>query len=61
MKTTNTTLSLAKDIEAIEKRLPNHEYTLCKGLKQPFNNKNSGSRKIMQGIQMEQIAQLLET
>ena len=60
MKTTNTTLSLAKDIEAIEKRLPNHEYTLCKGLKQPFNNTNSGSRKIMQGIQMEQIAQLLE-
>ena len=60
MKTSNTTLNLAKDIEAIEQRLPNHEYTLCKGLKQPFNNTNSGSRKIMQGIQMEQIAQLLE-
>ena len=31
MKTSNTTLNLAKDIEAIEQRLPNHEYTLCKG------------------------------
>ena len=59
MKTTNTTLRLGKEIEEIEKKLPSQEYTLCKGLKQPFNNTNSGSRKIMQGIQMEQITQLL--
>ena len=52
MKTTNTTLRLGKEIEEIEKKLPSQEYTLCKGLKQPFNNTNSGSRKIMQGIQM---------
>ena len=59
MKTTNTTLRLGKEIEEIEKKLPSQEYTLFKGLKQPFNNTNSGSRKIMQGIQMEQITQLL--
>lgn len=59
MKTSNTTLNLSKEIEKVEKRLKGPEYTLCKGLKQPFNNANSGSRKIMQGIQMEQTTQLL--
>ena len=56
---TNTVLNLSKEIEAIESRLPTQEYTLCKGLKQPFNSTNSGSRKIMQGIQMEQATQLI--
>ena len=56
---TNTTLNLSKEIEKISKKYPKQELTLCKGLKQPFNNTNSGSRKIMQGIQMEQSTQLL--
>lgn len=55
----NTILNLSQEVREIEKRLPSQEYTLCKGLKQPFNNTNSGSRKIMQGIQMEQATQLL--
>ena len=58
-KNNNTSLNLAQEVEKIAKRLPSQEYTLCKGLKQPFNNTNSGSRKIMQGIQMEQASQLL--
>ena len=61
MKTTNTTLNLSDEIKKVEKRLPSMEYTLSKGLKQPFNNTNSGSRKIMQAIQMEQNTQLLES
>lgn len=56
----NTSLNLAEEVNEIQKRLPSQEYTLCKGLKQPFNNMNSGSRKIMQGIQMEQATQLLK-
>ena len=56
---TNTVLNLSKEVSDIESRLPSQEYTLCKGLKQPFNATNSGSRKIMQGIQMEQATQLL--
>lgn len=55
----NTVLDLKSEIQEIAKRLPSQEYTLCKGLKQPFNNTNSGSRKIMQGIQMEQATQLI--
>lgn len=55
----STILNLAQEVREVEKRLPSQEYTLCKGLKQPFNNTNSGSRKIMQGIQMEQATQLL--
>lgn len=56
---TNTVLNLSQQVREIEERLPSQEYTLCKGLKQPFNATNSGSRKIMQGIQMEQATQLL--
>ena len=59
MAKSNTTLNLAKEIEKISQKYPSQELTLCKGLKQPFNNTNSGSRKIMQGIQMEQATQLL--
>lgn len=59
MAKSNTTLNLAKEIEKISQKYPLQELTLCKGLKQPFNNTNSGSRKIMQGIQMEQATQLL--
>ena len=53
-------LHLTQEIQKIAEKLPKQEYTLCKGLKQPFNNTNSGSRKIMQGIQMEQATQLLD-
>ena len=56
---TNTALNLSKEIDKIAEKFPKQELTLCKGLKQPFNNTNSGSRKIMQGIQMEQSTQLL--
>nr|DAM71693.1 MAG TPA: bifunctional DNA-directed RNA polymerase subunit beta/beta' [Caudoviricetes sp.] len=45
----------------IEQNLPSREYTLGKGLLQPFNETNSGSRKIMQGIQKEQSIQLCES
>ena len=59
-KNSATVLNLSQEVNEIAKRLPSQEYTLCKGLKQPFNNTNSGSRKIMQGIQMEQATQLIE-
>lgn len=45
----------------IEQNLPSREYTLGKGLLQPFNETNSGSRKVMQGIQKEQSIQLCES
>ena len=54
-----TTLNLSKEIEKISEKYPEPELILCKGLKQPFNNTNSGPRKIMQGTQMEQATQLL--
>ena len=56
---TSTSLNLAEEVGEIASRFPSQEYILCKGLKQPFNNMNSGSRKIMQGIQIEQATQLL--
>lgn len=55
----NTILNLEDEVNKIASRLPSQEYTLCKGLKQPFNNTNSGSRKIMQATQTEQATQLL--
>lgn len=54
-------LDLQSKAEEIEKNLPSREYTLGKGLLQPFNETNSGSRKIMQGIQKEQTIQLYES
>lgn len=51
-------LDLNSTANEIEKKLPSREYTLGKGLLQPFNDTNSGSRKIMQGIQKEQSIQL---
>ena len=54
-----TTLNLSKEIEKISEKYAVPELILCKGLKQPFNNTNSGPRKIMQGTQMEQATQLL--
>lgn len=55
-----TNLNLTEIANEIEKNLPSGEFTLGKGLLQPFNESNSGSRKIMQGIQKEQSIQLLK-
>ena len=46
-----TNLNLTEIANEIEKNLPSGEFTLGKGLLQPFNESNSGSRNIMQGIQ----------
>lgn len=51
-------LELNSIANEIEQNLPSREYTLGKGLLQPFNDTNSGSRKIMQGVQKEQSIQL---
>lgn len=53
------TLNLTHELEKVEQRLPSQEHTLGRALKQPFCNTNSGSRKIMQGIQMEQAVQII--
>ena len=53
------TLNLAHEIEKVNQRLPSQEHTLGHALKQPFCNTNSGSRKIMQGTQMEQCVQIM--
>ena len=58
MKTSGT-LNLAHEIKKVEARIPAQEFTLGRALKQPFCNANSGSRKIMQGIQMEQCVQIM--
>ena len=55
----NGTLNLSREIGKVEKRIPAQEFTLGKALKQPFCNANSGSRKIMQGTQIEQIVQIM--
>ena len=55
----NGTLNLSREIGKVEKRIPAQEFTLGKALKQPFCNTNSGSRKIMQGTQIEQIVQIM--
>jgi hypothetical protein len=49
---------MVKDLEQTERELPSNEYALGKGLLQPFNATNSGSRKILQIIQKEQSMQL---
>ena len=52
-------LNLTHEIEKVQQRIPAQEFTLGRSLKQPFCNTNSGSRKIMQGIQMEQCVQIM--
>ena len=51
-------LNIMSTCQEIENELPAQEYASGKGLLQPFNNCNSGSRKIMQGIQTDQTMQL---
>lgn len=48
--------TLEKEVE----RLPTKEHLLGKGLMQPFTNTNSGSRKIMFGVQLEHVVPLLK-
>lgn len=55
----NGSLNLMYEISKVQERIPAQEYTLGRALKQPFCNTNSGSRKIMQGIQMEQAVQIM--
>jgi hypothetical protein len=51
-------LNITSVAEQIQERLISPDATLSKGRLQPFNSCNSGSRKIMQGIQKEQGMQL---
>ena len=51
-------LNVTNLCKEIESTLPVQEYALGKGLLQPFNNCNSGGRKIMQGTQTDQTMQL---
>ena len=61
MRGSTGSLNLNNEIEKVEQRLDGKlERILGRSLKQPFCNTNSGSRKIMQGIQMEQAIQILE-
>lgn len=61
MKIRSTSLNLKNEFKTkVEPRVKDQEHTLSKGLVQPFNNVNSGSRKLMQNIQVEQCLQLLD-
>jgi len=54
-------LNLVSACKEIQDRLPSQDYTLGKGWIQTFNGNNSGTRKIMQGIQAEQRMQLIKS
>lgn len=51
-------LGIIGDIERANKRLKSPEEMLAKGLTMPFNNTNSGSRKIMYSTQIEHLLAL---
>lgn len=57
----SNSLNIITRAKEIEENIPSMEYELGKGLLQPFNNTNSGARKIMQGIQKEQAIQILNS
>ena len=46
-------------IEAAEKRTPTMEHMIGKGLLMPFNNVNSGARKIMHGVHRDHVFPLI--
>ena len=46
-------------VEEAEKRIPTMEHMLGKGLLQPFNNTNSGARKIMHGVHRDHVFPLM--
>lgn len=54
-----TMFDLEDQARKIQESLPSREYTLGKGLIQPFNETNSGSRKIMQSTQSDQNIQVI--
>lgn len=54
------TLNIIEQLEKAENRIKKPEYVLGKGLKQPFSNTNSASRKIMFSAQDEQILSLMK-
>lgn len=52
-------VNIVNDIHDAERRITNLEEALGKGLQQPFNNTNSGSRKILSGTHIEHTLPLL--
>lgn len=54
-----TTLNIINQLDKASKRIKKPEHILGKGLKQPFNNTNSASRKIMFASQDDQILPLM--
>ena len=52
--------NLAKYIADAESRIPDQNYALGKGLLQPFRGTNSGSRAIMQNVQLDQRLSLMD-
>jgi len=49
----------AEQIEAAEQRTPTMEHMIGKGLLMPFNNVNSGARKIMHGVHRDHVFPLI--
>lgn len=47
-------MNIIEDIKIAEQRIANMEEVLGRGLLQPFNNTNSGSRKLMFGVHLDQ-------
>ena len=52
-------INIVDDIHEVEQRITCLEQALGKGLQQPFNNTNSGSRKILSGTHIEHTLPLL--
>jgi hypothetical protein len=53
-------MNLVQDVAKIEQGMSSIEQALGKGLMMPFNNTNSGSRKIMYSTQIEHVLPLME-
>ena len=49
----------SEKVEQAQQRIPTMEHMLGKGLLQPFNNTNSGSRKIMHGVHRDHVFPLM--
>lgn len=49
----------SEQIEQAEKRIPTMEHMIGKGLLMPFNNTNSGARKIMHGVHRDHVFPLI--
>lgn len=53
-------INLSEEISKVERRINEQEEILGRGLMQPFNNTNSGARKIMFGTHLEHRLPLIE-